>query len=302
MTGSGGVAWTDADWVANPSAVRIDQSPVLNAIDETADVLDVESGAATPGEAAAWAKAARLNYLNNIRPGQRIPAIYVNQSNKTAVVNSLVAGGVTSGVGLWLADYNYTRAGAAAAIEAASGPFPIIGIQYSDQGGGGLYDLDEFAALWLSTQSGVKGNTVAAGSSGPAVVALQAGLNASGSKLTPDGLFGLITQAATIAFQKLKGLTQDGVAGPLTWAALVVPPPPPTSLTQHGTVHSDTTGGNAAVMTTDGGWTWLYGGAVPSGAFRYQTGTVHSITTGADAMVVSDDGGGTWHYAGTPSS
>lgn len=34
-----------------------------------------------------------------------------------------------------------------------------------------------------------------------------------------DGVWGELTQAATIAFQKASGLTQDGIAGPLTYGA-----------------------------------------------------------------------------------
>lgn len=65
-------------------------------------------------------------------------------------------------------------------------------------------------------------------------------------KITADGIFGSQTKAATIAFQKQRGLTPDGVVGPATWAAGLstvpvvtpkgdllpapqppVPPPPP---------------------------------------------------------------------------
>jgi hypothetical protein len=38
--------------------------------------------------------------------------------------------------------------------------------------------------------------------------------------LKPDGLFGAATQAAVKAFQRRRGLVEDGVLGPVTWAAL----------------------------------------------------------------------------------
>lgn len=59
------------------------------------------------------------------------------------------------------------------------------------------------------------------GSSGPDVTALQTRLKESGFDPNGvDGNFGPGTKAALIAFQKSKGLTADGVAGPQTMGAL----------------------------------------------------------------------------------
>jgi len=59
------------------------------------------------------------------------------------------------------------------------------------------------------------------GSSGPEVTALQTRLKELGFDPNGvDGNFGPGTKAALIAFQKSKGLTADGVAGPQTMAAL----------------------------------------------------------------------------------
>lgn len=58
------------------------------------------------------------------------------------------------------------------------------------------------------------------GDRGAAVRAVQARLAARGWKLRVDGDFGPGTEAVVKAFQKEKGLTPDGVAGPLTWRAL----------------------------------------------------------------------------------
>ena len=79
------------------------------------------------------------------------------------------------------------------------------------------------------------------GSSGAAVRTIQERLNIvarnnpSITTLLEDGIFGPRTQASVIAFQRLFGLSPDGIVGPLTWAELMrqssipgtSPPPPP---------------------------------------------------------------------------
>ena len=60
-----------------------------------------------------------------------------------------------------------------------------------------------------------------AGSTGPAVTALQQALTRLGvASLTADGIFGPRTDAAVRAFQSSAGLVADGIAGPKTFAAL----------------------------------------------------------------------------------
>ena len=95
-------------------------------------------------------------YHAGVRPGQRSPAIYASESNITAVVNALIAGGVTSGIGLWVAHYGVSEADATAAVAAAAGPFPVVAFQYSNQGGGGAYDEDVFSVPWLEAVSVAK--------------------------------------------------------------------------------------------------------------------------------------------------
>jgi hypothetical protein len=148
-TGSGGVPWTAADWKAHPGAVRICQDP--GATDTTADVLDVERGAATTSVAARWAEAAAANFAAGKRPGQRHPAVYMSLSAVTPVVNALVAGGIHSGVGLWVANWNLTAAEATVLVQHAGGPFPVIGVQYGNRGS---YDVSVFSKPWLDAVSG----------------------------------------------------------------------------------------------------------------------------------------------------
>ena len=148
-TGSDGVPWTAEMWAAHPDALRIDQSPANTVMDETADFLDVESGAATLADIAPWALAARSAWARAARPGQRHPAVYASQANLTAVCNALATARVT-GVGLVVADWNDTKDAAIAVLQASSGPYPVVGVQYADAG---TYDLDVFLASWVNTRS-----------------------------------------------------------------------------------------------------------------------------------------------------
>lgn len=64
---------------------------------------------------------------------------------------------------------------------------------------------------------------------GPYVSAMQDLLVKRGCTLPKygvDGDFGTETEAAVKAFQQLKGLSADGICGPLTWAALLKEPAP----------------------------------------------------------------------------
>lgn len=148
-TGSDGIRWTNADWAANPGAVRIDQD--FAASDPSADVLDVERGAATFADCPVWAKKAKADFAGNVRPGQRKPAIYFSASSVHDVVNALVNGGVTGGVGLWIASWGIGEQAAMADIANASGPFPIVAVQYMN---GQFFDFDLFDTAWLDDVSG----------------------------------------------------------------------------------------------------------------------------------------------------
>ena len=148
-TGSDGVPWSAEQWSSHPDAIRIDQSPENTAADETADVLDVEAGAATFADIAPWALAARSAWARAARPGQRHPAVYASESNLTPVCNALAVAEVT-GVGLFVADWTGSREDAVAMLQASSGPYPVIGVQYADEG---LYDLDVFLGSWLDARS-----------------------------------------------------------------------------------------------------------------------------------------------------
>lgn len=75
--------------------------------------------------------------------------------------------------------------------------------------------------------------TIRRGDEGPCVGLAQQLLIKNGFDPGPEGVdckFGRNTEAAVKAFQRAKGLTDDGIVGPKTWAALegiVQPPQPP---------------------------------------------------------------------------
>ena len=149
ITGSGAVPWTGAQFTAHPGAIRIDQSPVNTALDETADLLDVENGAATLADLPQWVHDAWYSFNTRKRPGQREPAIYSFQSNLTPIANTLVTAGITSGVNLFLSK-PMPRTEAEQLVTTASGPFPIVGVQYAFEP---LLDVSLVSTAWLSNVS-----------------------------------------------------------------------------------------------------------------------------------------------------
>ena len=242
-TGTGThIRWTDADFAAHPAAVRIDQDPAAS--DPTADVLDIEAGAATPASAPGWVRRALASRMSQARPGQRSPAVYMSQSRVSEVVNALTGGGIGSGVGLWVAHFGLTQAQAIQMVLTAGGPFPVIGVQFRNTP---AFDVSVFSSDWLAT-GGQQPPTVPAWETAmmnilptlqqgaqdrPGQVffvrRVQALANVIGtvnnlppaSNLAEDGVFGPATTAAVKAVQQMFGIAQDGIVGPQTWSVLV---------------------------------------------------------------------------------
>lgn len=228
ITGTPDIQWSSAQFVADPSAVRIDQSPTLDSPNELADVLDVENGAATVNDIVPWVEAAIAKFDAASRPGQRKPMIYCSGDTLTPAANALNAAGLHN-VPFWLADPATPLATAQHMVATASGPYPLWGVQYQWNQ---TYDADVFLSAWLTDVSGKAGDTIYAGDYGPAVQACQERINvwAAAAKLgglKVDGCFGPVTLIAVQAFQAFKGLTVDGVVGPATWVVLDKNPDPP---------------------------------------------------------------------------
>ena len=222
--------------------MRIDQDPAAS--DPTADVLDIEAGAATPASAPGWVRRALASRTSQARPGQRSPAVYMSQSQVTEVVNALIAGGISSGAGLWIAHFGLTQAQATQMVLTASGPFPVIGVQFRNTP---AFDVSVFSSDWLAT-GGQQSPIVPAWETAMMNVLptlqqgaqdrpgqvffvrrVQALANVIGnvnslppaSNLAEDGVFGPATTAAVKAVQQLFGIAQDGIVGPQTWSVLV---------------------------------------------------------------------------------
>lgn len=151
VTGTDGVPWTPAQFSRYPDAVRIDQAPLNDPADETADVYDLEPAAGTTIGVADWVRAAWANYRDGIRPGQRAPAVYCGMNATTSVVNALLSAGISSGVNLWVAA-QMPELNAQHLLASSNGPFPIIGVQYQFNPN---YDVSLVSAAWLTTVSRV---------------------------------------------------------------------------------------------------------------------------------------------------
>jgi hypothetical protein len=149
-TGSG-IAWTAAQFAARNKpypAVRIDQD--AGASDPTADILDVENGAATVAEVGHWITLARASFINRTRPGQRWPGIYCGLANLDPVIANLKANGIITGVPFGIPDLT-NRADAVAKVSSATGPFPRVWQQHLFSSN---YDSGIVSVPWLTKVSG----------------------------------------------------------------------------------------------------------------------------------------------------
>jgi hypothetical protein len=105
------------------------------------DILDVETGDATPAGAALWAKARHL-----LHPGAYPPIIYCNRATLTPVFNAMNAAGLAVGPGfrLWVATLDGTKR-----IADMTG---VTAVQYAGEAQtGGHYDESiVYDAAWLA--------------------------------------------------------------------------------------------------------------------------------------------------------
>lgn len=101
---------------------------VISAATNAGQVLDIETGDATPDQAGAWA-------VMRLASGLPRATLYVNRSNRSAVESNLQAHGLNaSQAALWVATLDGTQ-------QVATGPYPVVAVQYANSAmTGGHYD------------------------------------------------------------------------------------------------------------------------------------------------------------------
>jgi hypothetical protein len=93
---NGSYAWTQAEWDLFPHAVKVRISVTASA--NTGDVLDVESGNATPAQTAGWIQRRKAS-------GYYRPTIYCNRSTIPAVRQGTGAYILGKDYDIWVADW-----------------------------------------------------------------------------------------------------------------------------------------------------------------------------------------------------
>jgi hypothetical protein len=112
----------------------------------TAETLVPGAGQPPPDSELAVLSAAALARLVELAPDPgSVPSLAPSPS---------FAGWDHSGPGLWVANWNLSDPQAAAEINAAGGPYPVIGVQFAS---GAFYDTNVFSTTWLNATSHMAG-------------------------------------------------------------------------------------------------------------------------------------------------
>ena len=223
---NGDFAWSDADWNLFPHAERVTISVTASA--NEGDVLDVESGDATPDETEGWIAMRKAAGLYQ-------PTIYCSLSVVPAVRIGTGRWVLGRDYCLWVADYDGSAASVyplSAAKQYRNTDQYDVSVVYDDgwprrtpPGPPSVVAAPPLprspSAVWPA------GVVLREGGSGAAVRVLQTALHDSGAYgargLAPiDGIFGDDTLKAVRNFQQDRHLAVDGIAGPATRQALGV--------------------------------------------------------------------------------
>lgn len=145
-TGSPDIKATQQDFANHPNAIHIVQD---HGSDVTADIIDMENGAATVLDVINWLPKARGAFNNATRIGQRWPGVYLSRSRVTEQANAFVNARLTN-VPLWIAQWGDPETMAIAELVNANGPWPVVGLQIRNQGAD---DFSVFSSDWLNHRS-----------------------------------------------------------------------------------------------------------------------------------------------------
>lgn len=201
-----------------------------------ADVLDIETGDATPAQAAAW-------YEQQKRRGVARPCLYASASVMQAdVVPVIRAAGISRHlVRLWSAHYTF-KAHICGPATCRAMSISADGTQWTDRSHGRNLDESLLADGFFGTapvQDWQEAMMNALPTLGPddqdhagsvafvrriqALVKVVGDVNKlpAASAVAANGKYDQKTHAGVLVVQKFFGLSQDGVVGPATWAALV---------------------------------------------------------------------------------
>jgi hypothetical protein len=134
VTGTPEIIWTQGDWNRFRGA-KITVNQQNNSDPLLGNVLDIEPGAWTiPAAAEACiTRKAHGRECNLYLSQGEITASDPSGENITALVNALLSKGI-KGANLCVANYNLSESQAAAMVSAASGPFPIVWVQWASPG------------------------------------------------------------------------------------------------------------------------------------------------------------------------
>ena len=197
---------------------------------EDADCLDIENGAATPGQAAGWWQRQRKRGLER-------PCLYASASVMQASIVPLVRAGTIARplVRLWSAHYAGEHICGPGTCGAVS--LDADGCQWTDMAFGRSLDQSLLLADFFGTAPPPKPPApdpvpawqeamlnalpvVKPGDQGDAVRTVQGLCIARGHPVTVDGDFGPATASAVAEIQQARGLAVDHVVGAATWPAL----------------------------------------------------------------------------------
>jgi peptidoglycan hydrolase-like protein with peptidoglycan-binding domain len=233
------------------TAKLISISPVVESSERVA-CLDVEPGNATPADAPAFYRLGKAGIVNK-------PTIYCSAGDTSAVVDALGNAGINrASYYIWSAHW----IGKHICAPSTCGYPQADGTQYDSNN---AFDSDIFTASMFGATppppppppppANPTLSLTTPETTGTAVKTCQTRLNvwhaatpSTNAAVTVDGVFGPLTEAAVKSFQSARKLVNDGVVGPVTWAALdMTPPKPPAPVVKPAVLSAS---GSKVVSTT----------------------------------------------------